>query len=71
MKILFVILAVSIAPLLRETNSHAAATRGEKAYAGSKYAEAVAAYSEAQTLKPSARGAFNLGTSRRTGALRR
>lgn len=54
---------LGVAPFLRETNSHAAATRGEKAYAGAKYAEAASAYSEAQTLKPSARGAFNLGTS--------
>ncbi len=63
MKTLLAILAISVAPFLRETNSHAAATRGEKAYAGSKYEDAVAAYSEAQTLKPSARGAFNLGTA--------
>lgn len=63
MKIFVLVLAISVAPFLRETNSHAAATRGEKAYAGSKYADAVTAYSEAQTLKPSARGAFNLGTA--------
>lgn len=60
---LFLIAALSIAPFLRESNSHAAAKRGEKAYAGSKYAAAVAAYAEAQKLAPSPRGAFNLGTA--------
>jgi Ca-activated chloride channel homolog len=63
MKTMIVIIAVSLAPYLRESNSHAAAARGAKAYATSKYAAAVDAYSQAQKLKPSARGAFNLGTS--------
>lgn len=60
---LAVIAALSIAPFLRESNSHAAAKRGERAYADSKYAAAVAAYAEAQKLAPSPRGAFNLGTA--------
>lgn len=64
MKYAIVLLAaVSIAPFLRESNSHAAAQRGAKAYAESKYTDAVGAYSEAQGLAPSPRGAFNLGTS--------
>ena len=58
-----ILLAVSIAPFLRDSNSHAAATRGAKAYAASKYTEAVTAYAKAQQLAPSARGAFNLGTA--------
>lgn len=51
------------ASLLRESNSHAAAVRGEKAYAGSKYSAAVDAYAEAQKLAPSPRAAYNLGTA--------
>lgn len=58
-----IILAVSIAPFLRETNSHAAAKRGVDAYSSSVYTKAVAAFDEAQQLAPSARGAFNLGTA--------
>lgn len=57
------ILVLAIAPLLRDSNSHAAAARGSKAYAASKYTEAAKAYAEAQELAPSARGAFNLGTA--------
>jgi tetratricopeptide (TPR) repeat protein len=51
------------APFLRETNSHAAAKRGVEAYSSSVYTKAVAAFTEAQQLAPSARGAFNLGTA--------
>jgi Ca-activated chloride channel homolog len=54
---------VGIGDFIRETNSHAAATRGAKAYEGKQYAEAVRAFTEAEALAPSARGAFNLGTS--------
>lgn len=63
MRTAIAILAISIASFLRESNSHAAADRGEKAYAGSKYAAAMDAYAEAQKLAPSPRGAYNLGTS--------
>ena len=55
------------ASLLRESNSHAAAARGEKAYAESAYATAVDAYSQAQKLAPSPRSAFNLGTAQIAG----
>ncbi len=57
------LLAVSVTSLWRETNSHAAAARGAKAYAKQQYADAVKAYGEAQQLAPSARNAFNLGTA--------
>ena len=57
------LLAVSLGSLWRDTNSHASANRGTKAYAKQKYAEAVAAYARAQELAPSALGAFNLGTA--------
>lgn len=63
MRVWLVIAALSVAPLLRDTNSHAAATRGAKAYGASKYTEASNAYAEAQQLAPSPRGAFNLGTA--------
>lgn len=63
MRVVVLILAISAAPFLRESNSHAAASRGAKAYAASKYAEAVASYSESQQLAPSPLGAFNLGTA--------
>jgi tetratricopeptide (TPR) repeat protein len=57
------VLAISVAPLMRDTNSHAAATRGTKAYEAKKYSEAAAAFATAQQLAPSARNAFNLGTT--------
>lgn len=61
---LVMLLAIAAAaPLLRETNSHAAASRGAKAYQSSRYSEAVTAYARAQQLAPSPRNAFNLGTA--------
>ena len=63
MKIVFLLIAISVAPFIRETNSHAAMERGVEAYAASQYSEAVAAFEQAQQLAPSARGAFNLGTA--------
>lgn len=61
---LAILLALSsAAPFLRDTNSHAASVRGAKAYAASKYTDAVNAYAVAQKLAPSPRGAFNLGTA--------
>lgn len=56
-------LAVSLPAWWRETNSHAAAQQGAKAYAKKEYPAATAAYQRAQQLAPSARGAFNLGTA--------
>ena len=63
MRTMVLLIALSIAPFLRDSNSHAAAGRGQKAYAESKYAAAVDAYSQARKLAPSSRGAFNLGTA--------
>ena len=60
---LVLLLAVTAAPLLRDTNSHAAARRGAKAYASAKYSEAADAFAQAQQLASSPRGAFNLGTA--------
>ncbi|HEX2062058.1 MAG TPA: tetratricopeptide repeat protein [Thermoanaerobaculia bacterium] len=48
---------------MRETNSHASASRGATAYAAREYAQAAKAYARAQELAPSARNAFNLGTA--------
>jgi Ca-activated chloride channel family protein len=52
-----------IGNFIRETNSHAVAARGVKAYEAKQYAEAVRSFATAQELAPSARGAFNLGTA--------
>lgn len=48
---------------VRETNSHASASRGAKAWAAQQYGEAAKAYARAQELAPSPRNAFNLGTA--------
>lgn len=52
-----------IGDLWRESNSHAAASRGADAYQQKEYAAAARAYASAQQLAPSTRGAFNLGTA--------
>jgi Ca-activated chloride channel family protein len=54
---------VGFGDFIRETNSHAAAVRGAKAYEAKQYAEAARSFAKAQELAPSARGAFNLGTA--------
>lgn len=64
MKLLIpIVAAISIASLWRETNSHAAAKRGAEAFAKDDYATAAREYATARQQAPSARGAFNLGTS--------
>jgi tetratricopeptide (TPR) repeat protein len=62
-----IVAAISIASLWRETNSHAAAKRGQRAFAKQDYAAAVKSYQTAKQQAPSARGAFNLGTSQIAG----
>ncbi|MDQ3281033.1 MAG: hypothetical protein M3Q69_06450 [Acidobacteriota bacterium] len=62
----FVTLLIALAGLAgwwRETNSHAAASRGAAAYQKKDYAASADAYRRAQELAPSARNAFNLGTA--------
>ena len=56
------LLLVSLA-FWRETNSHASASRGARAYAAQQYAKAVAAFARVHELTPSPRSAFNLGTA--------
>jgi tetratricopeptide (TPR) repeat protein len=56
-------LAVTLPSWWRETNSHAAARRGAKAYAKKDYPAATDGFQRAQQLAPSPRGAFNLGTA--------
>lgn len=65
MKLAVVLLAaaVTLPSWWRETNSHASSARGAKAYEDKKYAEAAKAFERAQQIAPSARNAFNLGTS--------
>ena len=53
----------NLAQWLRDTNSHAAAAHGQKAYAQRKYDDATAAYGKANALAPTAANAFNLGTA--------
>jgi tetratricopeptide (TPR) repeat protein len=47
----------------RETNSHAAAQRGTTQYSRQKYDESARSFARADKLAPSAKSAFNLGTS--------
>ena len=47
----------------RETNSHAAAQRGATQYSKQKYEESARAFAGADKLSPSAKTAFDLGTS--------
>ena len=54
---------VAAKDFVRDTNSHAANARGVKAFAKKQYSAAVEAFGRAQQLAPSARAAFNLGTS--------
>jgi tetratricopeptide (TPR) repeat protein len=65
--ILVSLLALSPAALWqrvwRETNSHAAAQRGTTQYSRQKYAESARSFARADKLAPSAKSAFNLGTS--------
>lgn len=65
MKLAVMLLAAAVAlpAWWRETNSHASSARGARAYEDKKYAEATKAFGRAQELAPSARNAFNLGTS--------
>ncbi|HVS30250.1 MAG TPA: tetratricopeptide repeat protein [Thermoanaerobaculia bacterium] len=49
--------------LTRETNSHAASTRGEQQYATGRFEEAARSYRTASGIAPNPRSAFNLGTS--------
>lgn len=60
---LVVLAAISLGTFWRETNSHAAAARGAKAYAKQDYAHAAEAYREADALAPSAETKFNRGTA--------
>ena len=61
--LLAIVLLIGVADFLRETNSHAAATRGAKSYAEQQYAQSAKAFEKAQELAPSTRNAFNLGTA--------
>ena len=48
---------------LRSTNSKAAAERGVKAFEKRDYAHAAEAFAQSNALRPTAAGAFNLGTA--------
>jgi len=55
--------AASLAPLLRDTSSHAAAARGVKAFAQRDYPAAVFGFRAADRIAPSPIRDFNLGTA--------
>jgi Ca-activated chloride channel family protein len=55
--------AVSLSSFWRDTNSHASAERGRRAFEKKSYGEAVAGFRRAQELAPSTTGSFNLGTA--------
>ena len=57
------IAAISAAPYLRETNSHAATERGVQQYQQRQYAAASKSFSAARAGAPSPARTFNLGTA--------
>jgi len=61
--VLLLAAAVTLPSWWRETSSHASSARGAHAYEDTKYADAAKAFGRAQEIAPSARNAFNLGTS--------
>ncbi len=58
-----ILLALNLAQLWRDTNSHAATAHGVKAFATKQYAAATAAFAKANGIAPSPQRAFNLGTA--------
>jgi tetratricopeptide (TPR) repeat protein len=60
---MIVVLLVTWLSWWRDTNSHAAAARGAKAYAAKQYPAAVESYRKASTIAPAPARAFNLGTA--------
>ncbi len=57
------LVAWNIAQLWRDTNSHASTSHGVKAFTQRKYADAVKDFASANSISPSPRRAFNLGTA--------
>ena len=57
------LLIVNLASMWRETNSHSANARGVKAFTAKKYDQSVKAFRDAETIAPSTRREFNLGTA--------
>lgn len=62
--VLVLLLAIAAPEWWRETNSHAASARAERAYAEKQYATAAEGFGRAQQIDATPRGAFNLGTAR-------
>lgn len=64
---LFLAIAISVPQLVqrvtRETNSHAAASRGVTSYGGKQYGEAAQSFGTASALVPSPQNSFNFGTA--------
>ena len=53
----------NFAQWFRDTNSHAAAAKGQDAFQHQKYDVAASAYGKANAIAPTPQNAFNLGTS--------
>jgi tetratricopeptide (TPR) repeat protein len=70
MKRAIALLLTTLAPLLRDTNSHAAAERGREAFAKRDYAAAVSSFRAADKTDPAPDRAFDLGTSQIAAGLR-
>jgi tetratricopeptide (TPR) repeat protein len=70
----FAILLIAWLPfvqsLIRETNSHAATSRGVKQFAAKKYAEAQKSFATSSTIASSPARSFNLGTSQIASGIR-
>jgi tetratricopeptide (TPR) repeat protein len=64
------LIALTLPAWWRETNSHASSARGARAYEKKQYDDAAKAFTRAEQLAPSARNAFNLGTSQIAGGHR-
>lgn len=58
-----IVLALNLAQLWRDTNSHAATMHGIRAFAQKQYTAAAAAFSKANAIASSPQRAFNLGTA--------
>jgi tetratricopeptide (TPR) repeat protein len=70
MKRAMALLLTTLAPFLRDTNSHAAAERGREAFANRDYAAAVSSFRTANAIAPSPERDFDLGTAQVAAGLR-
>ena len=65
-----ILAAVSLAPLIRSTNSRVAAQRGIEAFEKKNYGHAVDSFAQSNAIHPNATTLFDLGTSQIAGGRR-